>query len=64
MVQASVYVLTGYKLCQAGVLQNLKILYHVKGPLGQHWEVPSALSEVKTQLKIMFYNFTRNCLAC
>ena len=45
------------KMCQAGVLQSLKILYHLKGPLVQHWELPSTLSEVKTQLKIVFYNF-------
>ena len=45
------------KLCQTGVLQSLKILYHLKEPLVQHWEVPSTLSEVKTQLKIVFYNF-------
>ena len=44
-------------LCQAGVLQSLKICYSLKGPLVQHWEVPSTLSEVKTQLKIVLYNF-------
>ena len=52
------------KLCQAGALQSFKILSHLKVPLVQHWEVPSTLSEVKTQLKIVFTTFSRDCLAC
>ena len=45
------------KLCQAGVIQSLQLLFHLKGLLVQHWEVPSRVSKVKTQLKIVFYNF-------
>ena len=52
------------KLCQAGVLQSLKGLYHLKGLLVQHWEVPSTLSKVKTHLKLCFTTFSKNCLAC
>ena len=46
-----------YKICQAGVIQNFETLYSYVLPLVQHWEVPSILSEVKTQLQIVFRNF-------
>ena len=45
------------KMCQAGALQSLKILLSLEGPLVQHWEGTTTLSEVKTQPKIVFYNF-------
>ena len=49
-------------ICKLQVLSNwsnskCENAYHLKGLLVHHWEIPSTLSEVKTQLKIVFYNF-------